>query len=76
MENRCKSCKANACCRKCVRFVQSVVSDYGHCGWHGPVVPACGGGGPCPRFSPGTQPVEASAHHFDFVVIGEDSRRD
>ena len=23
MENRCKSCKANACCRKRVRFVQS-----------------------------------------------------
>jgi hypothetical protein len=73
MENRCKSCKANACCRKCARFVQSVVSDYGHCGWHGPVVPACGGGGPCPRFS---QHAKAQRVGVDFVVVGEDSRRD
>ena len=65
MENRCKSCKANACCRKCGRFVQSVVWDYGHCGLSGPVVPACGGGVPCPWF---IEYTDASR----VVVVGED----
>jgi len=74
MENRCKSCNANACCRKCARFV-SVASDYdyGRCGLGGPVVRACGGGVPCPWFS---QHAKAQRVDVDFVVVGEDSRHD
>jgi len=71
MKNRCESCRANACCRKCARFVQSVIWDYGHCGVGGPVVRACGSGAPCPWFS---QYAKARRVGVDFVVYGEDSR--